>query len=194
MANTSSSAWESVLMCAKLLRKLSSPQVARLTVVDRAQPPAPRDQIRDLAHQLLADGVIDARAFATIARFPAAEAEMLPQTLLSLGLARNPALVRSMAVHAGLEVIDPLDVPPDPALIDRLGAGACLRLGILPWGKRHGMTCVLVASPGQIERRSDLLLAGVRVQLVLKCRVRRAVERSPPRSRMARVTISGSWW
>ena len=141
------------------LRKLSPPPVARLTVVDRAQPPAPRDQIRDLAHQLLADGVIDARAFATIARFPAAEAEMLPQTLLSLGLARNPALVRSMAVHAGLEVIDPLDVPPDPALIDRLGAGACLRLGILPWGKRHGMTCVLVASPGQIERRSDLLRA-----------------------------------
>jgi cellulose synthase/poly-beta-1,6-N-acetylglucosamine synthase-like glycosyltransferase len=88
-----------------------------------------------------------------------AEAERLPQSLLSLGLARNPALTQSLARHAGLEVIDPLDVPPDPALIDRLGAGACLRLGVLPWGRRHGMTCVLVASPGQIERRSDLVRA-----------------------------------
>jgi hypothetical protein len=39
---------------------------------------------------------------------------MLPQALLSLGLARNPALVQSLARHAGLEVIDPLDAPLTP--------------------------------------------------------------------------------
>jgi len=141
------------------LRKLSPLPDRRLRVVDQAPLPAPRDQARDLAQHLLADGVIDAHAMAAIVAHPVAEAERLPQTLLSLGLASNPALTRSLARHAGLDVIDPLDLPPDPALIDRLGAETCLRLGILPWGRRHGMTCVLVASPGQIERRSDLVRA-----------------------------------
>jgi len=141
------------------LRKLSPLPERRLKVVDRAPLPAPRDQARDLAQHLLADGVIDAHAVAAIVTHPAADAEGLPQTLLSLGLASNPALTQSLARHSGLEVIDPLDSPPDPALIDRLGAEACLRLGLLPWGRHHGMVCVLVASPGQIEHRSDLVRA-----------------------------------
>ncbi|MCA3458349.1 MAG: glycosyltransferase [Rhodobacter sp.] len=141
------------------LRKLSPLPERRLRVVDPAPLPTHRDQARGLAQQLLADGVIDAHAVATIVTHPAAEDERLPQTLLSLGLASNPALTQSLASHAGLEVIDPLELPPDPALIDRLGAEACLRLGILPWGRRHGTTCVLVASPGQIKRRGDLLRA-----------------------------------
>jgi len=141
------------------LRKLSPLPDRSLRVADLAPLPAPRDQARDLARHLLADGVIDAHAMATILAHPAAEAERLPQRLLSLGLASNPALTQSLARHAGLEAIDPLDFPPDPALIDRLGAETCLRLGVLPWGRRNGMTCVLAASPGQIERRSDLLRA-----------------------------------
>jgi cellulose synthase/poly-beta-1,6-N-acetylglucosamine synthase-like glycosyltransferase len=141
------------------LRKLSPLPERRLRVVDRAPLPAPQDQARDLAQHLLADGVIDAHAMAAIVAHPASEAERLPRSLLSLGLASDPALTQSLARHAGLEVIDPLDFPPDPALIDRLGAEACLRLGVLPWGRRHGMTCVLVASPSQVERRSDLVRA-----------------------------------
>ncbi|MFN5826151.1 MAG: hypothetical protein ACK446_03815, partial [Rhodobacterales bacterium] len=138
------------------LRKLSPLPERRLRVVDPAPLPAHRDQAWGLAQHLLADGVIDAHAVATIVTHPAAEDERLPQTLLSLGLASNPALTQSLARHAGIDVIDPLELPPDPALIDRLGAEACLRLGVLPWGRRHGTTCVLVASPGQIKRRGDL--------------------------------------
>lgn len=167
-------------MSVQPLRKLSPPPVTRLRVVERAASPAARDQIRDLAQHLLADGVIDAHAMAAIAALPLAEAERLPQTLLSLGLASNPALTQSLARHAGLEVIDPLDLPPDPALIDRLGAEACLRLGVLPWGRRHGMTCVLVASPGQIERRSDLVRAifgAVRFALAPADRIEAALTR-----------------
>jgi len=141
------------------LRKLSPLPERRLRVVDRPPLPAYRKQARDLAQQLLADGVIDGHAVATIVTHPAAGDERLPQTLLSLGLASNPALTQSLARHAGLDLIDPVELPPDPALVDRLGAEACLRLGILPWGRQRGITCVLVASPGQIERRSDLVRA-----------------------------------
>ena len=167
-------------MSVLFLRQLSPLPESRLRVVDRVPVPVPQDQARDLARHLLADGVIAAHAMGTIARLPATEAGMLPQTLLSLGLARNPALVQSLARHAGLEVIDPLDAPPDPALIDRLGAEACLRLGILPWGRRHGMTCVLVASPSQIERRSDLVRAifgPVRFALAPADRIEAAIAR-----------------
>ena len=141
------------------LRKLLPLPDSRLRVVEPVPVPSQRDHARDLARHLLAEGVIQAHSVPTVVDLATAESEVLPQTLLSLGLARNPALTQSLARHAGLDLIDPVTSPPDPALIDRLGAEACLRLGILPWGRRHGMTCVLVASPGQIERRSDLVRA-----------------------------------
>jgi glycosyltransferase involved in cell wall biosynthesis len=162
------------------LRQLSPLHESRLRVVKRPPVPSDRDRARDLARHLLADGVIDAHAMATVVDIPAAEAERLPQTLLALGLSSNPALTQSLARHAGLDLIDPVDSPPDPALIDRLGVEACLRLGLLPWGRRYGMTCVLVASPGQIERRSDLaraIFGPVRFALAPADRIEAALTR-----------------
>ena len=36
--------------------------------------------------------------------------------------------------------VDPVAAPADPALIARIGAGRCLRLGLLPWHRLGGAT------------------------------------------------------
>ena len=55
-------------------------------------------------------------------------------------------------------VIDPLAEPPDPRLVDRLGAAVCLRHGILPWRMIGGETVVLAARPGDFGTVRDMLI------------------------------------
>jgi len=71
-----------------------------------------------------------------------------------------PPLSPLQADRAGLWAVDPLTHPCDPALIRRLGAGRCLRLGLLPWRRVGAATVVLSARPGQV-RRHDATLAAI---------------------------------
>jgi glycosyltransferase XagB len=61
------------------------------------------------------------------------------------------------AAERGLAQVDPVAVPPDPILVHRLGAGNCLRLGLLPWQRSGDATVILSARPGQMRRHLDML-------------------------------------
>jgi cellulose synthase/poly-beta-1,6-N-acetylglucosamine synthase-like glycosyltransferase len=57
--------------------------------------------------------------------------------------------------HAG--VPDLANCPPDPRLVDLLGAQTCLRDGLLPWKDVGGATVVLTARPEEFERHRPAL-------------------------------------
>lgn len=77
-------------------------------------------------------------------------------------------------------LIDPLDQPPDPALVTTWGAARCLRDGVLPWRRIGGRVVVLVTDQECFERAQDALTATfgpLRTAHVLEGRLQRAVQR-----------------
>ncbi|MCL4188262.1 MAG: glycosyltransferase [Rhodobacteraceae bacterium] len=119
------------------------------------RPPARRALLQILLEEgALAPGDL-VRALALQARQEAGMADIL----LAHGMVDEAALARGLAVHWGTRVVDPLAAPPDPSLIDRLGAETCLRLGILPWRRLGGACVVLAARPEEVPRRRSELEA-----------------------------------
>lgn len=97
------------------------------------------------------------RALAIAARGEAA----LPDILRAHGMVDEAALARGLAAQWGTGVVDPCAAPPDPRLIDRLGAETCLRTGLLPWRRAGDVTIVLAARPEAFERRRAELEAAL---------------------------------
>ncbi|MBK4217070.1 glycosyltransferase [Paracoccus caeni] len=75
----------------------------------------------------------------------------LGQILLSQGWVTPEALLRALTRQWRTSAIDPIQSPPDPRLIDALGAEFCLRHGILPWRRIGGVTWVATARPEHFE-------------------------------------------
>ena len=100
-----------------------------------------------------AEGDAVARPVLTLAALPAA------MTPLAMVPSPAPPLTTAQAQQAGIWTIDPLATPPDPALIRKLGAGRCLRLGLLPWRRVGAATVVLAARPGAVRRHETALAA-----------------------------------
>lgn len=73
----------------------------------------------------------------------------LPQTLASFS--------DDEAALLGLARIDPLDAPPDPLLLDTLGAEFCIATGLIPWRRCGDAVVVLSARPGQVGRHMGTL-------------------------------------
>ncbi len=81
----------------------------------------------------------------------------------------GPLLARSFVAHGptieaqglsrGLAFIEPLTDAPDVLLIDRLGAGRCLRDGLLPWRSFGGETIILAATPSATIRHKAAMTA-----------------------------------
>ncbi len=78
-----------------------------------------------------------------------------------LALAPSPirTLTAAQARARGLDLIDPIALPPDRQLIDRFGGIDCLRLGLLPWRRQGGATVILTARCGLVSRHMDRLVA-----------------------------------
>ncbi|SDE46789.1 glycosyltransferase family 2 protein [Limimaricola pyoseonensis] len=51
-------------------------------------------------------------------------------------------------------LVCPLTCPPDPRLVRRLGARACLAAGLLPWRRAGGTTVILCAGPPDAAARA----------------------------------------
>lgn len=73
----------------------------------------------------------------------------LPQTLAAFTVDEANLL--------GLAQIDPQKSPPDPLLLDILGAEFCISTGLLPWRKCGDAVVVLSARPGQVARHMGTL-------------------------------------
>jgi len=63
-----------------------------------------------------------------------------------------------LGVQGPVPRVDPLALPPDPRLVERLGAAVCLRRGVLPWRKIGGETVVLAARPEEFAQMRDALV------------------------------------
>ncbi|MDP4031428.1 MAG: glycosyltransferase [Pseudorhodobacter sp.] len=92
----------------------------------------------------------------------------LVDILLARGMISEPDLFAALARHWRTSRIDLAREPPDPRLIDRLGAAACLRDGLLPWRQVGGVTVIATAFPEDFARHSPHLTACFgRVVMVL---------------------------
>jgi len=121
-------------MAGQILR-FSSPRRA-----DR-QPPvaAPAEQAGrgveagDFLLLLLSEGVLGAHGLIRALALRAEGATDIAETLLAEGMVTETDLAAVRAKFHGLPLVDPLAKPPDPRLIDLMGAETCLRLQLLPW-------------------------------------------------------------
>lgn len=86
----------------------------------------------------------------------------------AIGLALDVVLARSHGVEEavlarlcadaeGQAVVDPVAEPPDPRLLDRLGATEALRLGVLPWRRVGGRVLVATSRPAHWPRNAPVL-------------------------------------
>ncbi|MDE3027779.1 MAG: glycosyltransferase [Paracoccaceae bacterium] len=82
----------------------------------------------------------------------AAKRLRLADILLTHGMVSPADLLAAEAEVWRAAVIDPLAYPPDPAVIDTLGAEACLRDSLLPWRNFGGSTVILTTKPDLFQR------------------------------------------
>lgn len=94
----------------------------------------------------------------------------LDDILLARGWIDAQSLLDARCRQWGCRAIDPTTQPPDPRMIDAIGADRCLRLGILPWRRAGAVTVVLTFRPdGFASLQAELAKHFGRVVMAL-CR------------------------
>ncbi|GAA3854830.1 glycosyltransferase [Celeribacter arenosi] len=88
---------------------------------------------------------------------------------LAHDMVTESALYQALADQYAASVADLTRFPPDVRLIDRLGAGEALRLGLLPWRQTGGAVVIASCRPEQFElhrARLSRLFGPVRMAIV----------------------------
>src|SRR5690606_37167544 len=85
----------------------------------------------------------------------------LGEILLARGWVSETDLYRALARQWRAAVVDPLTEPPDPRLIDRLGAAFWLGEAALPWRRIGGATVIATARPESFGRLTAALPADL---------------------------------
>ncbi len=117
--------------------------------------------IDPVGRALVRRGLLGSRSlFEAEARVQRAEVR-LPDALRLAFAVPEEDIAAAVAEVARTRLIDPLVRPPDPALIRRVGAAACARLGVLPWRRAGGSTVVLTSRPDEIVRHEAELAAAL---------------------------------
>ncbi|MGQ0567259.1 MAG: glycosyltransferase [Gemmobacter sp.] len=163
--------------------------------VARARPEqaaAPLHQT--FAARLLDEGQITAHALVQAVALHRRHGGRLSDILLAQGDVAEGPLYAAMARHWHARTGDPRAVPPDPRLIDRIGAITCLREGLLPWRQVGGATVVLTAHPEDFDRHAARLvevLGPVRMALAPPRAIEAAVlaARGPRLARAAEARV-----
>ncbi|MBU2958176.1 glycosyltransferase [Paracoccus sp. C2R09] len=119
-------------------------------VVLRGPSAAPQEK-RTLGQILLEDGALNPAQLLRAHALQKRHGTGLPQVLLSENLVAPADLARALSRRWRTSSIDPRQTPPDPRLIDRLGAGLCLTHSILPWRRIGGVTWIAAAHPERFD-------------------------------------------
>jgi cellulose synthase/poly-beta-1,6-N-acetylglucosamine synthase-like glycosyltransferase len=122
-----------------------------------AAPGLPRR--RTVAAELLRSGAVSADDMLRLLARPGREAGRLPDRLRACGLLVETDLLRAEARSWGIRLLDLAKAPPDPRLIDALGATACLRYGLVPWRRAGAVTVVALSRPEEFSRLRPMLEA-----------------------------------
>ena len=122
--------------------------------------PLPDPGAQAMGVTLLRAGLIEPHALVHALSHQRRHHGRLSDMLLSRGLVGERALYDAQAAHWRARLVDPAAEPPDGALIDRLGAAACLRDSLLPWRAQGGVTTILTAHPEAFARHRARLAAA----------------------------------
>ena len=112
---------------------------------------------KTLGVTLLREGLISPHALVQALALQKRHHGRLADILLSRQFIDETLLYRSHAKHWKVRLLDPLVTPPDPRLIDRLGAALCLREGLLPLRRAGRITVVATAHPEEFSKHHPML-------------------------------------
>ena len=146
-----------VRMSIQSLQEFALPELAILAALPaRARAPVQNDHV--LAMALLRDGVISAHDLVqALAQVKTGGGRLMPA--LMAAHPQPDRLYAAIAGFSGLGVADLLHVPPDPRLIDRLGAAFCTAHHILPWRDSGGTTVIATPHPDVFLQHYARLIA-----------------------------------
>ena len=121
-----------------------------------APPAAAPDGDQALAMALLRDGVVSPHH---ILQALSAGGRLVNQLLAGRHVAPDQ-LYAALHRQTGVGLADLRSLPPDPRLIDRLGAGFCLANLILPWRDSGGITIIATAHVEAFQQHYATLIAA----------------------------------
>ncbi len=139
-----------------------------IVALDRTQIIDKRDR-RPLGQLLLEDGAVEPRNLLRAVMIRQRQDVPLGEILLSRGWVTPQALIQALSRQWRTSVIDLAALPPDPRLIDQLGAEFCLSAGIVPWRQVCGVTYIVTSRPEEFARHRDSLPEGWREHRMLLC-------------------------
>jgi cellulose synthase/poly-beta-1,6-N-acetylglucosamine synthase-like glycosyltransferase len=113
---------------------------------------------RGMAMALLRDGAISGHDMVQALAQVQTGGRLL-DALLAAGGLRQEHLYKSVAGLLGLGVADLRHLPPDPRLVDRLGANFCMANHILPWRDGGGTVIIATASTEAFQQHFIKLMA-----------------------------------
>ena len=116
---------------------------------------------RDLARFLIDEGLVAPHAMVAALAEAAHSRAPLADVLTAAGTIAPADLATARARCHGLTLVDPLAEPPDPRLIDRLGAARGLELGALPWRRAGDTVVVALDRPETFARIRDELTTAL---------------------------------
>ncbi|MTH64433.1 glycosyltransferase [Paracoccus shanxieyensis] len=137
--------------------------------------------LRPLGQILIEDGAVDPRHLLRALVMRQRQSLRLGEILLAHGWVEEEALTRALARQWRASVIDLAAMPPDPRLVDAMGAGLCLSEGVVPWRRIGGITFVATARPDLFQALLPQLPAHfgtVRMLLCSEASAREAILRT----------------
>ncbi len=102
-----------------------------------------------LGEILVERGALSPQDLARAVALQAREEARFGDILLANGMVTQEELYEALAFQYDTMVADLSAEPPDVRLIDRLGADACIRLGVVPWKRVGGATVVICSRPDE---------------------------------------------
>ncbi len=137
----------------------------------------PRD-LRPLGQILIEDGAVDPHNLMKALVMRQRQSVRLGDILLSRGWVREDALTRALSRQWRASIADLAALPPDPRLLDAIGADLCLAEGIVPWRRVGGVTFIATARPEDfavLRARLPAELGPLRMLLCSETAAREAI-------------------
>ncbi|SIQ30836.1 Glycosyltransferase, catalytic subunit of cellulose synthase and poly-beta-1,6-N-acetylglucosamine synthase [Paracoccus thiocyanatus] len=113
--------------------------------------------LRPLGQILIEDGAVDPRDLLRALVMRQRQSARLGEILLAHGWVREDALMRALSRQWRASLLDLGALPPDPRLVDAMGAQLCLAEAVVPWRRVGGVTFIATARPEGFAALQDRL-------------------------------------
>lgn len=127
----------------------------------RPAPLSPATRRRPLGQILLDMGAVTPENLLRAIALRDRQDIRLGDILLSRGWVREADLTAALCLQWQVQAVDPVRMPPDPRLADRLGTAFCLRHGVIPWRRSGGAMVILTSRPDDFDRLRGELPKGI---------------------------------